>query len=91
MTQYNFGLSTIVDIVVDNYHYSSILFVECLQNFSPKKDGHGFVSLQTRDRKSWAPYVVDKPCPSSDENVTWLSNLHTLWQVDVNKRNRNGD
>ena len=49
-----------------------------LTEFSNNKDGTGFLSLTSRGAHSWAPFIVDQSCPST--NVTWLSNLHTLWR-----------
>jgi hypothetical protein len=49
-----------------------------LTEFSIKRDGHGFLSLTSRGGLPWAPFIIDEACPSA--NVTWLTNLHTLWR-----------
>jgi hypothetical protein len=56
-----------------------------LSEFSIDRNGQGFLSLTSRGGRSWAPYVVDQACPSV--NVTWLTNLHTLWQKYFNDNN----
>lgn len=55
-----------------------------LTEFSLNNDGHGFIALQSRGRESWAPYIVESSYPSAKPNVTWLWDLHTLWQVNYN-------
>ncbi len=49
-----------------------------LSEFIIKQNGRHFLSLTSRGGESWAPMVVDNACPSV--NVTWLTNLHTLWR-----------
>ncbi len=49
-----------------------------LSDFSIKRDGKGFLSLILRGGQSWAPFIIEQACPTV--NVTWLTNLHTLWK-----------
>jgi hypothetical protein len=49
-----------------------------LSEFSIKQDGHDFLSLTSRGGESWAPFVIEQSCPST--NVTWLTDLHILWR-----------
>ena len=49
-----------------------------LSEFRIKQNKSNFLSLTSRGGESWAPMVVDNACPSV--NVTWLTNLHTLWR-----------
>jgi hypothetical protein len=49
-----------------------------LSEFSITRNGRRFLSLTSRAGQSWAPFIVDQACPST--NVTWLTNLHTLWR-----------
>ncbi|CAF1225483.1 unnamed protein product [Didymodactylos carnosus] len=60
-----------------------------LTEFSPNGDGKGFVlysiSRTPRWVFTWAPFMIDTAVPT--ENVTRLSNLHTLWKVSTNDYN----
>ena len=40
--------------------------------------GNKFLSLTLRGGQPWSPVVVNQSCPQT--NITWLSNLHTLWR-----------
>lgn len=56
-----------------------------LSDFSIKRKGHGFLSITSRGNEPWTPVIVDQTYPST--NVTWLTNLHTLWRERFNDNN----